>query len=78
MSWRALGIALQTERVELGDCDLWRERWQATGERVSLPHPTYPDQIYDFPVYTIEDARTRVRFAAAELSNGVWGFYVPS
>ena len=35
------------------------------------------NQIHTFYVDEIGNARSGVRFAATELSDGVWGFYVP-
>jgi hypothetical protein len=43
-----------------------------------LRHPTYPNQTHQYDIYEIGDAERPVRFAAGELSNGVWGFYVPA
>lgn len=58
----------------LKDYDVWRP---VEVPAVRLPHPQYPNQIHDFNVYEIGEPDCPVRFAACELSNGVWGFYVP-
>ncbi|MCA8933970.1 MAG: hypothetical protein KDA49_15955 [Rhodospirillaceae bacterium] len=63
----------------IGGQDVWTQRWRR-GEPapVRLPHPAYPDQIHDFDRYLIGDPAHPVRFVAAEVSNGVWAFYVPA
>lgn len=40
-----------------------------------LPHPAHLDQLHFFTVYAVDDGARATRFAATELSNGVWGFY---
>ena len=77
MAWRAHQIALLTDDLTISGAHVWNEQWRATGERLKLPHPAYPEQIHDFHVYEIGRASPPVRFAAGELSNGVWGFYLP-
>jgi hypothetical protein len=43
-----------------------------------LPHPAHPHQSHRYDIYDIGDGWNPVRFAVGELSNGVWGFYVPA
>ena len=45
--------------------------------RERLSHPAYPKQMHEYDIYEIGDTAYPTRFAACELSNGVWGFYVP-
>lgn len=45
---------------------------------LQLPHPSYPNQFHTFEVVEIGSLDRPVRFAVGELSNGVWGFYVPT
>ena len=58
--------------------NIWNENWRPTGERLELPHPDYPSQRHAIHVYEVGDPQQPVIFAAGELSNGVWGFYVPA
>jgi hypothetical protein len=78
VSWRPLTVGLLTDSITIGGLAVWAEQWRPTGERLSLPHPAYPEQMHDYSVYEIGPASSAVRFAAGELSNGVWGFYVPA
>lgn len=77
--WRAQHVGFENDAFKLGDLDVWRWPWRSAGlERLRLPHPAHPQQTHDFDIYEIGDARHPLRFASAELSNGVWGFYVPA
>lgn len=47
------------------------------GDRIEVPHPSYPSQRHMLGVWSIDTEHGPVRFAAGELSNGVWCFYEP-
>lgn len=77
-AWRDVHVGLQGDGLKVGGLEVWKHEWRpAEVEALSLPHPSYPKQIHRYDVYDIGDAPRSVRFAAGELSNGVWGFYVP-
>ena len=74
--WHAAHVGFDHDGFVLDGLDLWGLAWRDEGApAVMLPHPAHPDQIHRFTVYTVHDAHRATRFAAAELSNGVWGFY---
>lgn len=76
--WREAAIGYGIDSIEVGGLDVWKEEWRSVdAPEVMLPHPAYPKQIHSYKIYEIGDARHPVRFATAELSNQVWGFYVP-
>lgn len=58
--------------------DLWAAEWTATGSSVTVAHPQYPSQRHVMSVYETTGSVPRIRFAAGEFSNGVWGFFVPA
>ena len=64
--------------MNIGGLRIWNEKWRPTGERLQLPHPDYPTQRHTVHVYEAGDQTQPLTFAAGELSNGVWGFYVPT
>lgn len=77
-NWRVRHIGFERDRLVINGVDVWAVPWQtldATG--VELPHPAHPRELHRFSVYEANDGRRDIRFAAAELSNGVWGFYTP-
>ena len=77
--WRNVHIGFEGDRLAINGLIIWQVAWRATEEpAVELPHPAYPEQRHRFDIYEAGDSALLVRFAAGELSNGVWGFYVPA
>ena len=78
-AWRDVHVGTEGDDLRLGGIDVWRQSWRRTGEDpMQLPHPSYQHQHHRFHIYEIGSLDHPVRFAACELSNGVWGFYVPA
>jgi hypothetical protein len=76
--WRVVHVGFEGDSLKIGGLEVWKNEWRSTGEpHLNLPHPSYPNQIDRYAIYEIGDAGHSVRFATSELSNGVWGFYVP-
>ena len=76
--WRQVHIGFEGDELKIGGLSVWNHAWQTVDTpRPRLPHPAYPEQMHDFTVQEISAESTVVRFAVSELSNGVWGFYVP-
>jgi hypothetical protein len=77
--WRGVHVGVEGDGLTLSGIEVWRQNWRCTGEDpLQLPHPSYPYQCHRFDIYEIGSLDKPVRFAAGELSNGVWGFYVPA
>ena len=77
--WRSVHVGMEGDRVALDGLSLWKCKWQRIGEEpVVVPHPSHPQERQLAWVYEVENQGKRVKFAAGELSNGVWGFYVPA
>jgi len=78
-AWRLEHIGLENDGLAIAGEDVWKQDWRnVKTETLQLPHPSYPNEIHCYWVYEIGDDARPVRFAAGELSNGVWGFYVPN
>jgi len=74
--WQAAHVGFANDDVVLDGLSVWSLTWrEEPGERATLAHPAHPTQPHDFTVFSIDDGARATRFAAAELSNGVWGFY---
>lgn len=74
--WEVAHVGLDHDDLVLDGLPVWSLPWrEEPGERITLVHPTHPGQLHAFTVYAIDDGARATRFAAAELSNGVWGFY---
>jgi len=74
--WRARHVGFERDGLILDGLDVWGRQWRRLGtEAVELPHPAHPKQRHHFRIYEAGDGVQARQFAAAELSNGVWGFY---
>jgi hypothetical protein len=75
--WREVHVGTEADGLEINGVDVWKATWRSLDRCVWLPHPQWPRQIHDYVVYEIAEGMRKTVFAAAELSNGCWGFYVP-
>jgi hypothetical protein len=76
--WTIVHIGVERDGFLLEGVDPWSRDWHNYGEaKVVVAHPAYPHQRHDMWVSEIRDGDRRIRFAAGEFSNGVWGFFVP-
>lgn len=76
--WRDVHVGFEGDDLSIGGVKIWRETWRPSGrDPVQLPHPAHQHQRHRFDVYEAGSAENPICFAAGELSNGVWGFYVP-
>ncbi|MDO9362645.1 MAG: hypothetical protein Q7T60_06950 [Sphingopyxis sp.] len=77
-AWRQVHIGFSDDGLTIGGLDVWALPWRSVDTvPLQLAHPAYPEEIHRFTVQEVQTGPTVVRFAASELSNGVWGFYVP-
>ncbi|MCL1036106.1 hypothetical protein L2750_02910 [Shewanella submarina] len=75
--WHLLKVAAQGEPVVIGGRNVWTLAWQETEQQISVEHPDYPGQIHSLDVYELQTEEQTLMFAAGELSNNVWCFYLP-
>jgi hypothetical protein len=76
--WRSCHIGFQNDGLRIGGADVWTQKWRRVDTlALQLPHPTYPTQRHRYDIYEMGDPAHPIRFAVSELSNGVWGFFVP-
>ncbi|MBC8067583.1 MAG: hypothetical protein IAG13_04545 [Deltaproteobacteria bacterium] len=77
--WRHVATVAEGDPVGLDAVDPWRLQWHALAEpAIVVAHPSWPSQRHRLPVYELRTPEQTLRFAAGELSAGVWGFYVPA
>lgn len=75
--WKPLGVVAEGQAIAVEGVNPWGEDWlPADQQPVELQHPTYPDQLHAFRVYSIRVDDQEAKFAAAEVSPGAWAFYV--
>jgi hypothetical protein len=77
--WRDFHVGFEDDGLTIEGADVWRQVWRPTrAPALQMHHPSYPNQLHTFEVVEIGSLDRPVRFAVGELSNGVWGFYVPT
>jgi hypothetical protein len=77
--WKPVHVGVEGDDVCVQGLTLWQFKWQSiSAEPITVPHPSYLNQRHEAMIYAVESQRSTIYFAAAELSPGVWGFYVPS
>ncbi len=75
--WRLTAVSHEREAFTLLGQNPWNAAWlRADVAPVFVEHPGAPGQTR-LTVYEL-DAPRSIRFAAAEVSNGVWAFYTPA
>lgn len=79
IGWQAIHVGLEKDGLLIQGLDVWNEDWRQTdAPSLKLPHPQHTQQRHTYQIYEIGPVDRPVRFAAGELSNGVWGFYIPT
>lgn len=77
--WKLLTVVIDGEYLEIEGVNVWGFEWKDLDEKVlEVPHPSYPNQKHCLSSYFMETGGRRIEFAAGELSNCVWCFYVPA
>lgn len=75
--WRSVGMCWDGEEFDLEGINPWEHEWVSQSERIVVAHPSYPLQRHDVDVWVIRAPDQVVRFAAGEMSNRAWAFFVP-
>ena len=74
--WQAAHVGFDHDDLMLDGLPVWSLPWREEASKpVTLAHPAHPEQRHEFRIYHVDDGTRATRFAAAELSNTVWGFY---
>ncbi len=77
-SWKLLKVVSDGEPLKIGGINVWDGEWESLNqEEIKIPHPSYPSQTHTLWPYCIKHGNSKIKFAAGELSNCVWCFYVP-
>ena len=76
--WSYLSVVTDGEPLIINGTNVWDYEWKNWDiGTFEVPHPSYPDQRHTMWPYFIEINDKHILFAAGELSNCVWCFYVP-
>jgi len=76
--WRWADIGFEGQPIDIGvGVDPWSEKWLSLYRSIVLAQPHYPWQRHTAVTYQVAGSDPPIVFAAGELSNGVWAFYLP-
>jgi hypothetical protein len=79
--WRFIAIGLVGAELSIDGVNPWKHEraWRRTGDPpITVAHPTYPVERHEMFVYELTLPNKKIKFAAGEFSNGVYGFYLPA
>ncbi len=79
-AWDPVHVGLEGTPLTIDGVNPWQHTsdWRRVQrDYIVVPHPAYRHERHRAWVYEVTANGKTTRFAAAELSNGVWGFYVP-
>jgi hypothetical protein len=65
------------DEFDLDGLNPWQHEWIPQSQRIVVAHPSYPSQRHDVDVWMIEALDGTIRFAAGEMSNLAWAFFLP-
>ena len=72
--WKHIKTIFDGDKYEINGLNIWDYNWERTGETIIVKDPLY-GQTYSMKVYEIHRGTIKVKFAAGEFSNCVWGIY---
>ncbi|GAA3538423.1 hypothetical protein [Kribbella ginsengisoli] len=77
--WTFEAIVQEGAPVDLAGANPWSADWvSVTVGNITVEHPSYPGQLHNLSVYKLAGQNPSIFFAAGELSNGAWAFYLPT
>lgn len=75
--WELVGVVIEGEPIDIRGVDPWRQSWSSSVRVIPVAHPSYPQQRHSADVFVVANPDGQdVTFAAAELSNGVYAFFL--
>ena len=75
--WRPVGMCWEGDDFDLDGINPWRHEWSSQAARIVVGHPDYPSQRHDADIWAIRTPDRVVKFAAGEMSNLAWAFFLP-
>ena len=77
MAWHRTHVGPEQDHGKVGGLPVWKHEWRRQAGEVWLPETAPPGSQLNFQMYEIGGVGwpVHVRFAAAEISNGVWSFW---
>ncbi len=75
--WTCVRTVFDSQELDLSGVNPWAYKWERVDGSIDVPHPDYQHQRHRLDIWRIATERGSIEFAAGELSNGVWCFYLP-
>jgi hypothetical protein len=75
IEWRYCGHCVDGQRFLIEGVDVSDRQWRRTTEPIVEVEDPHSHQPHSFNVWELEADGRRIRFAAGEFSNCVWGFF---
>jgi len=73
-SWKFITAIPDGEYFQINGLNIWDHKWESKGEKIQVKDPVY-GETHSMDVYQIEKDNLKIRFAAGEFSNCIWGIY---
>jgi len=77
MAWQRTHLGTEKNDGKVGGLPVWKHEWRRQMGEAWLPEAAPADAQLKFQIYEIGGVGwpVQARFAAAEISNGVWSFW---
>jgi hypothetical protein len=73
-NWKFIGSAIEGQLFRINGINIWDYKWTSSEIKVNFLDPIYEQQ-FSFNIYEIESNGMKIKFAAGEFSNLIYGFY---
>ena len=74
-NWKHIKTVIDSEPFVIDGMNIWDYKWSSTNDSIQIKDPLY-GKAYSFNVYEISNKENKVKFAAGEFSNCIWGIYM--
>ncbi|MEI5673199.1 MULTISPECIES: hypothetical protein [unclassified Nocardioides] len=75
--WSSVGLCWEGEEFDLLGIDPWGQDWVPLDRRIVVAHPSRPAQRHCVDVWTVRTPEREVTFAAGEMPDLAWAFFLP-
>lgn len=76
--WQFVATSAEGDSLIIEGIDVWQQPWQKAPDELASVRASGQGERLSLPVYEILADDKRIAFAAAEVSNGIWEFYIPA
>jgi len=73
--WKHLDTVPDGYKFKIKGLNIWEFPWENTGEKILVKDPLYGKD-HCLVIWEIHHRELKIRFAAGEFSNCMWGIYI--